>query len=399
MENIRVYSISQVGFPSSSAQSVYDMAMAEAWADNGFDTTIVAKNKTWNRKPRAYNGNVWDFYGVKQNFRVIKLLAPPRFTHFFQVRALKLVKERNAIIFTQNAATAVRAVNNAKVVILDRHARLTCREEQSLSRVAGSPFLLGVVAVTNTLKDDCVRRIPQLQEKIVAYPNGVRPGYLLESTTRADNAGSGLARIVAGYLGSFHKGKGVEVIVEVARFCPDVDFHIYGGALSGNQEQELKARFGVREIPANVHLKGFVPQAQVPEVIASFDIALLPNQQKVIMPNGDDIGNWTSPMKMFEYMAVGKAILASDLPVLREVLEHRRNAYLVSPDNIRGWAESLESLRGNAELRDALGRQARQDIIDKFNWNARVHRIVEALDIRKKLESRPTQTNAGMNRS
>ena len=82
-------------------------------------------------------------------------------------------------------------------------------------------------------------------------------------------------------------------------------------------------------------------------------------------------------MKMFEYMATGRPIISSDLPVLREVLVNGFNALLVSPANINEWVRAIESIQINKELGMKLAKNARKDYLDRFNWNSRAKIIKE----------------------
>jgi glycosyltransferase involved in cell wall biosynthesis len=81
-----------------------------------------------------------------------------------------------------------------------------------------------------------------------------------------------------------------------------------------------------------------------------------------------------SPLKLFEYMSAGKPIVASDLPVLREVLDEA-NAVLVDPEDADAWARALESLR-DAGLRERLGVRARRDFLERHTWDIRARKVL-----------------------
>jgi len=89
-----------------------------------------------------------------------------------------------------------------------------------------------------------------------------------------------------------------------------------------------------------------------------------------------DVSRWMSPLKIFEYMSAGKAILCSDLPVLKEVLTHDRNAWLCTPDRPGEWVEALEHLRDEPGVRRRLGAQARKDFEAKYTWEARAKNVL-----------------------
>jgi len=86
-----------------------------------------------------------------------------------------------------------------------------------------------------------------------------------------------------------------------------------------------------------------------------------------------------SPLKIFEYMAAGKAMLCSDLPVLREVLIHEQTALLCDPENPEGWVRALKRLRDDVDLRKRLGKTARREFMAKYTWKTRAESILTDL--------------------
>ena len=92
-----------------------------------------------------------------------------------------------------------------------------------------------------------------------------------------------------------------------------------------------------------------------------------------------EISSWFSPLKIFEYMAQGRAIVAPDLPVLREVLEHGRNAWLVEPEDAEAWVHAVVTLREDAALRRRLGCAAFEDFRQRCTWTERARKVLENL--------------------
>lgn len=86
-----------------------------------------------------------------------------------------------------------------------------------------------------------------------------------------------------------------------------------------------------------------------------------------------------SPLKIFEYMAAAKAMMVSDLPVLREVLTHQETAWLCGPDNVNSWIAGLTRLSQDSALRESLGAKAREAFETKYTWRARASRVIENL--------------------
>ena len=176
-----------------------------------------------------------------------------------------------------------------------------------------------------------------------------------------------------GYVGHLYQGKGMEVVSKLPQLMPDVDFHIIGGLVEDIifWKKRLKSK--------NVYFHGFVPQNKISRYINSLDVCLLPNQKSVFayVANSEysqNISDYTSPLKLFEYMAHKKAIIASDLPVLREVLSEE-NSILVPPDDICAWKDAIIQLK-DEKLRNRLGQAAHREFIDKYTWGIRAQRVL-----------------------
>ncbi|KAA3624580.1 MAG: glycosyltransferase [Proteobacteria bacterium] len=111
------------------------------------------------------------------------------------------------------------------------------------------------------------------------------------------------------------------------------------------------------------------------------DILRAPYRSAVSARGGRrDIARWMSPLKVFEYMAANRPMVASDLPVLREVLVHDRNAILAPPDDVQSWIDAFEALRRDGERARRIAAAARDDFERFYTWKARAEHVVGALD-------------------
>jgi glycosyltransferase involved in cell wall biosynthesis len=118
-----------------------------------------------------------------------------------------------------------------------------------------------------------------------------------------------------------------------------------------------------------------VPNERIPLYQSAADVLLMPYGRAVTTSSGGNTAEFCSPMKMFEYMAAGRAILTSDLPVLREVLNETRAVF--SPlGQSEAWELALGGLLTNPEKRQALGRSARS-AVEQYSWVNREQRVLE----------------------
>jgi glycosyltransferase involved in cell wall biosynthesis len=135
--------------------------------------------------------------------------------------------------------------------------------------------------------------------------------------------------------------------------------------------QEEISRAGLR----NVVLTGFVPNTAIPTYLAAADILLMPYGRTTAASGGGNIADYFSPLKMFEYMAAGRAILSSDLPVLHEVL-NSSNAVFCQPEVVSDWIQAFSALIAEPDRRSVLARQALQDA-NQYSWQVRAQRSLE----------------------
>ena len=167
----------------------------------------------------------------------------------------------------------------------------------------------------------------------------------------------------------------MEIIEAVSGQVTDCRFHIVGGRKEDIEywKQRLKGR-------DHVVFHGFIPQSGISGYLNAFDICLLPNQKGVHIwgKKKINIADYTSPLKMFEYMAHGKALIASGLPVLREVL-NEDNALLCDPEKPEEWIAAIRKLQRDEGYKKRIGARALQDFQSNHTWEIRVRSIFEQL--------------------
>ena len=172
-----------------------------------------------------------------------------------------------------------------------------------------------------------------------------------------------------GYTGHIYPGKGMEIIAALAERMPDVDFHVVGGARSDI------AAWRQRTVAANLYFHGHRDHRSIPAILQRFDVVLAPQR-----PNKEAAG-WTSPLKLFEYMAAGKAIIASDLPVFSGILRHGETALLADPADAAQWHAALCRLIDRPRERENIGMHAHRDFTNRYTWQQRARRVLDGLSL------------------
>ncbi len=173
--------------------------------------------------------------------------------------------------------------------------------------------------------------------------------------------------------GHLYAGRGVELFIELARRIPSAQFVWVGGRLQDVNEWRAKAS---SQNLRNVLFTGFIPNRDLPLYQSGADILLMPYARSIFGSSGSaDSGAVASPMKMFEYMAAERAIITSDLPVIREVL-NESNALFCPPDDVDAWRTALENLLAYKPRRLMFARQARL-AVENHTWIARARHVLD----------------------
>jgi glycosyltransferase involved in cell wall biosynthesis len=225
---------------------------------------------------------------------------------------------------------------------------------------------LGLVALTGACRDLLLEEYGLASERVVVAPDAAagRPERL------PDRPPDGRTVVYAGQL---YPWKGVGTLIRALPLLPDVRLKIVGGLAADDPHaaalRTLAQQLGVER---RIDFIGFLPHARVAEAIASGAAAVVP------LPDNPMARFFTSPLKLFEYMAAGLPIVASDLPALREVLADDRNSLLVPPDDPAALAAALRRLLDDEALAERLRAQAFADVA-AHTWAARAATVRDAL--------------------
>lgn len=220
------------------------------------------------------------------------------------------------------------------------------------------------------------------QEAVLIAPNGVElERYInLPNPFEARNQLNLKQGLTVGFTGHIYAGRGADLLFELAKQMPNVNFLWVGGTPElvtfwQNKLNEANIK--------NVMMTGFVKHDVIHLYQAASDILLMPYSSSISASSGQDIAEVINPMKMFEYMASGRAIVSADLPSIREVLNDE-NCVFVETGNwelvIGNWRLEIEKLLADESLRVKLGSQAKKDVED-FSWVKREERILKAISL------------------
>jgi glycosyltransferase involved in cell wall biosynthesis len=229
-----------------------------------------------------------------------------------------------------------------------------------------------IVVVSEALRDELLQQgVPQ--ERILVNPNGVDPSVFQPGCGGREvrtEFGFTSDKVVVCFVGSFGYWHGIAVLqhaigmlLKRSKDCSvstNLRFLLVGDGVLQAETREALREY---EQEGLVVFTGLLPHEVIPGLLDASDILVSPH---VPMPDGRPF--FGSPTKLFEYMAMGKAIIASNLDQLAQVLTHGTTAWLVRPGSDVELAAAIEMLAEDSELRTSLGQNARANILDRYTW-------------------------------
>lgn len=362
---MKVAYLSGAYIPARGANSIHVMRMCQAMAKLGHQVTLYAY------RGNSVSGNDFDFYGVDQCFQLVKV---SRLNVRILGAALGAWKMRRAVL-NGNSPDLIYAREFWALFLLSKSGlpfifESHWRPKSLIHRYVEGFFMRRgefrrAVLISAELKKIYSEEYSWLpDEKMMVAHDGADPE--APGKTPSRSFGRDLA-LQVGYVGSFWPGYGVNLIKELALEIQEADFHIIGGR--PEQVSNLTRRDAAIN---NLRYHGFISPARLPAYYSALDVLLAPYQGPT--PHIQ----WISPMKLFEYMAHGKAIVCSDFPVMREIIEDGRDGLLVPAGDKNGWVNAIRNLMHPAR-RDELGRAARTRLEREFTWEIRARRVLDGV--------------------
>lgn len=363
------------GVPSTLASSVHIMKMCDAYAKLGIEVTLFTSGDQ-----TVSEEKIFKHYQLSNSFHLHRRTFPTskigNFLNLAFVLPFRAKKINTDLVHTRNLASAWGAARLFGIdTIFELHdlPHENKNMEKMFNSLLSSKRLLFIICITHALREKVFKLVGD-KIKVYTLADGVSENNLsvLGSKLSLRNELGIKDKFTCVYTGSFYKGKGIEEIIRISKNLLNIEFLVVGGSVSAIDKMASEFVIG-----KNLKFVGFQPQNIVLKYQQAADVLLLPNQNSVFSAGAKakDISAYTSPLKMFEYMATGNPILASSLPVLQEVLFHNKNAIILEPYDIDSWVEAIIYLKANPEIGKRIGTQARKDV-QEFTWEKRAERIV-----------------------
>ena len=370
---MKIVCIAASFIPSNTANSIQVVKASHALAALGHEVTLLVPGDEtipWE--------DLKTHYGLQYPFAITWIsenLAYKRYD--FAYKAVYRAKRiKPDLVYTWVLQAGVLALWFDLPTALELHDRVTGKIGPWLfRRFLASETRKRLITNTHALRKILIEEfnVDPAEKDILVAPNGVDLTRYqgLPSPSEARKA-LGLPDVfTAGYTGHFYAGRGMALMFDLAKAMPNIHFLWVGGEPDDVAKWIMRVQSdGVQ----NITLTGFVDNARLPQYQAASNVLLMPYGKQIAGSGGGDSSQVASPMKMFEYMAAGRAILSSDLPVIHEVLT-KDTAVFCPAGDLLAWIEALSELKANLPRCQALGESARK-AVEGFTWESRAERAM-----------------------
>lgn len=386
--------IANMRFPTEKAHGLQIMQNCEAFADTGTDVTLWVTRRLNTPQMRAVR-DPWVYYGVKRNFRVQRLPC---------IDLMPLVSEQNnwaakLVFFLQSGTFALVALMMALFTPADIYYSrdaimiLLLSFVKPWQKLVYEAHKFSPTGRGRWLQRTVVRRVgtlipvtPKLGEQLIKL--GADPARILvahdgirqerfknipDQPVARREIGWPEDAFIVGYVGRLHTmsmDKGVGVLVDALRQVQGASLALVGGP--DDMAEDLRQQWIDRGLPESRFLyAGHVLPERVPLYLSAFDVCVMP------FPWTEHFAYYASPIKLFEYMASRRPIVASDLPAFADVVTNDESALLVPPSDIDALVAAITRLRDDPALRKNLAEYAYERVMAHYTWAARAEAILK----------------------
>ena len=365
---MKISYLSNSPLANAPANAVHVMNMCSCFAKNGHRVVLHAQGDK-----KKSPGIFFKKYGVDDNFDLqlvrmlrIKFLGAFLYGFLQAIVALKTIKPD--LFYARCLYSAFFVVLFKRKLILELHeVPHNFVVNKLLWFMLRSSYLERIVVISDALRLDLSDSFPSMINKdvVVAHDGANVPEPSNFCLLYPQN-------INIGYAGGLRSGNGLDLILELAKSNPQYTFNIAGGSSVDVEEWKAKQK------SENVYWYGRLSPADVSGFLAANDILLAPYQLGPKTGSGRDTSRWMSPLKIFEYMAVSRASIVSDYPVLREVLNNDVS-FLIEPSDFDAWNDALNKLASNWSLRTVMGERAFTLLQARYTWRSRSSAVLAGL--------------------
>ena len=366
----KFFYIANIRLPTEKAHGIQITKTCEAFAHAGVDVELIVP-----RRLNLIKQDPFEYYDAKKKFTLtyVPCIDLVRFGRVgFWVQSLSfsvfvflylLFRKSVDVIYSRDELQLLFAGVLRRKIFWEVHTDRFNVVAQLLLRMVDS-----IIVISNGLKDFYVNKGVS-SDKILVAPDGVDIAEFQIKKGKEEcrkELNIPIDKKIVLYTGHLYNWKGVQVLADAAKQLKDDELVVFVGGTEKDIKKFKKKNIHIK----NILIVGYRNHCEIPCWLKAADVVVLPNNSE------EDISRlYTSPMKLFEYMASGTPIVASDLPSVREIL-NEKNAILVQPDSSQALSEGISRALSDREFAHAISSQALLDV-EKYTWESRVKSILD----------------------
>jgi len=372
---MKLFYIVNARIPTEKAHGYQIVKMCEEFAKTGCDVELVAPSRSNDIKQ-----DLFQYYGIKRifKFKIIKSADFLKYDRiigkaglylqwlFFTLKMLFIKIDKDTLIYTRDQGAVWAFSLRGYKVCYECHGWFEKKTGLILPLLKRANWM---IITNNFIKNQFVKHKFDAN-KILVAPNGVD----LEKFDIKENQEEcrkklnlPLDKKIVLYTGHLYEWKGVTTLAASSVSLDEDTFIIFVG---GTKEDIERFKSEILNLKSKIWVVGHRPHSEIPYWLKAADVLVLPNSAK------EEISKfWTSPIKMFEYMASQRPIISSDLPSIREIL-NGQNCIFCQPGDAEDLAKKIKQVLNNPTLGEKLAGQAYQDVL-QYSWDKRARKILE----------------------
>lgn len=333
---MKICYLANTAIPSSNASAIQIVKMCEAFSELKNEVMLISTNVS--------SDNIFNFYNIKTKFKFEKIKYFKKFPlgikfylfSFFSI--IKSIKFKPDIYITRNFFTCFLLVILRKKLIFELHHDLN--NESRVIRFLvkyfnflNSSYIKKIIGITHGVKRVFVKKHNVNKNKIFVLPSGSSLKINFSYKHNKKN-------FKIGYFGSLYESRGLDLIYELAKIDKKNQYYVYGNKKNlKNSQRHIFIK--------NLNLYNYIPYKKISNKLSEMDVLLMPYVSPITV-SGDvsDITNYTSPLKLFDYLSAGKIIICSSFAVLKEVIKDKKNAvFIKNYKNVFAWKNEIQKLK------------------------------------------------------
>jgi glycosyltransferase involved in cell wall biosynthesis len=373
-----VYVSNSARIPSRDANSVHLMKMCSSYASMGHQVTLFV-SKNMDKDLAALD--IYSHYGVANNFKIRRIPLPSNkigsFISTVFITPFLIFLTFPDLVHSRNLTCAWSSALFFRLPVIMELHNVPDGNSKALKMfrlLVQSKKNKGIIVITKALSD-YIKHFIANSTTIFIAPDGVDETIIStdfdSNQIRKELEINTDGKKIAVYTGHLYPGRGIELILELAQRVQNYNFYIIGGTIADVAYWKKQS-----STIDNIVYFGFQPPGLVYKFQRVADVLLMPYANVVTVAGLGNTAAYASPLKMFEYMAAGRAILSSKLTVLEEILEHESNALMLDYSKSDEWVLALEKLDSDPSYGMRLGNNAQIDV-EKFTWQKRAKKILD----------------------